>query len=150
MRGSTVGLGLPIVDGHILNFQTTEIWIHGNTHSGSGSQPDGNDAEARPLGALLMALYAPALTAVDTIVYDGIGELVDPEVAGNNTNLNHVCAQQPAGASWATLDLPKLQGILDMGGFPTLADLYRPAAPFAPFDCTGFTAGPIAPVMLPF
>ena len=39
---------------------------------------------------------------------------------------------------------------LSMGGDPiTLSELFRPAAPFAPYDCTSFTGGEIADLELP-
>lgn len=153
--GSTVGLGLIDSGTALLNFRTEEIWIHGNTHSGSGTSPDGLDPTARELGALISFLYTFPIDErpVDTYLYDGIGETVVPgTAAAGNTNLNHVCVGTNTGASFAVLDLPKLAAMLQgqPPEFPTTADIFRPAAPFTPFDCTGFTAGPIADVTLPF
>ena len=148
--GSTVGLELVEVEGAVLNFVTNEIWIHDNTHSGSGTMPDSSSMDDRPLGFLLGLLYFASQEPVDTLLYDGIGEDVDPATAANNTNVNHICAENETGATWATLDLETLLTILGSGMFPTVANLYRPDAPFAPFNCTGFTNGPIADVTLPF
>jgi parallel beta-helix repeat protein len=149
--GSTVGLNLPIIGNDILNFPTTEIWIHGNSHSMSGTLPDGRDTMARPLGALLSIVYFfRGMGPVDSVLYDGIGEMVDPVVPANNTNLNHICVEGETGATFAVLDLPALAAMLDMGMFPSTDDIYQPDPPYVPFDCTGFTAGPIPDVVLPF
>ncbi len=143
--GSTVGLTLVDVGPAYLNFATNEIWIHDNTHSNSGTAPDAANPLGRPIGALLAATYADALP-VDSILYDGIQETVDPDVAANNTNNNRICIENETGATWATLDLPNL---LMSSGTASTDDLYRPAPPFAPFNCSGFTTGPIADVVLP-
>jgi parallel beta-helix repeat protein len=150
--GSTVGLVLVETGTAIQNFLTTEIWVHDNQHSGYGTAPDGADPVARELGALLGLLYyfRPNMGPVDAILYDGIGEVVDPAVPGNNTNLNHICVESETGASFAVLDLPKLAAMIAMNDIPSTADIYQPDKPYAPFDCTGFTAGPIPDVMLPF
>lgn len=148
-RGTLTDLNL-ITDGtNYLNFRSDEIYIHDNTHSGTGTRPDDSDQTARPLGVLLAILYFG--TEVDELLYDGIGEVVDPLTAANNTNNNHLCVENKSdGTAITVLDLPKLEQMAGMGDLPTLEDVYRPAAPYAPFDCTGFTAGPIAPVVLPF
>ena len=146
--GSTVGLSLVDAGPALLNFATNEIWIHDNTHSGSGTAPDGGSALTRPIGALLAATYAADLP-VDNLLYDGIQETVDPTTAANNTNNNRICVENETGGTWATLDLENLQMIVGGGGTPTTSDIYRPAAPFVPHNCTGFTNGPIADVTLP-
>lgn len=150
--GSTVGLDLPSGGGVILNFVTNEIWVHGNTHSGYGTLPDSTNQTARPLGALLGLVYfgSGGSGPVDALLYDGIGELVDPDEILNNTNFNHICFEDETGATYATLDLPKLAAILDGGQrLPSTDDIYQPGVPWVPFDCTGFTGGPIPPVVLP-
>jgi len=43
----------------------------------------------------------------------------------------------------------KLASELDAGRFPTVDDLYRPAAPFAPCDCDALEGGAIEPVTIP-
>jgi parallel beta-helix repeat protein len=152
VRGSTVGLSLIRADGAVLNYYTNEIWIHGNTHMGSGTSPDNGSQEDRPLGALLFLLYylGGGTGPVDNILYDGIGEVVDPDVAANNSNYNHICVENEVNATWATLDLPKLVAMIDNGQFPSTRDLYRPPPPFVPFNCSGFTEGPIPEIVLPF
>ncbi len=146
--GSTVGLSLVDTGGAYLNFASNEIWIHDNVHTTTGTAPDGADELARPLGALVAAVYAFD-GPVDSLLYDGVNETVDPATPGNNTNLNHICVSSSTTATWATLDVPKLQAILEGGNLPSTSDIYRPGPPFAPFDCTGFTSGPIADVTLP-
>ena len=152
VRGSTVGLSLIRAGGAILNYYTNEIWIHDNTHMGSGRAPDNSSQEERPLGALLFLLYylGGGTGPVDNILYDGIGEIVDPDVAANNSNYNHICVEDEVNATWATLDLPKLVMMIDNGQFPSTRDLYRPPPPFVPFNCSGFTTGPIPDIVLPF
>ena len=146
--GSTVGLTLVDAGPAYLNFPSNEIWVHDNMHTTTGTAPDGADATARPIGALLALTYLFTLP-VDSVLYDGIGETVDPNTPANNTNNNRICISNEPTANWATLDLPNLQGIVAGGGQPTFADLYRPVQPFAPYNCTGFTTGPIPDVTLP-
>ena len=146
--GSTVGLSLVELNDAYLNYATNEVWLHDNMHTSTGTAPDGADAVARPIGALLAAVYA-GQGPVDSVLYDGVGELVDATTAASNTNNNHVCVSNEPTATWATLDLPRLQAIIGGGGQVSVADLYRPSSPFAPFDCTGFTNGPISDVTLP-
>lgn len=155
VEGSTVGLDLPNTGSALLNFRTEEIWIHGNTHSGSGTNPDGMSPTGRALGALIAFLYVFPIDErpVDTYLYDGIGETVVPGTSpAGNTNHHRICVENNTGGTLAVLDLPKLAAML--GGspptIPTTADIFRPAAPFTPFDCTGFSAGPIPDVTLPF
>ncbi len=151
VRGSTVGVVLVNDGTSIYNFITTEIWVHENTHTGGGTAPDGADQAARPLGVLLSLVYFFAGSGpVDSVLYDGIGEVVDPAVPGNNTNVNHMCVTSETGGTLAVLGLPHLAELIAMMVIPSTADLYRPEPPFAPFDCTSFTAGPLPEVMLPF
>ena len=140
------------------NFRSQQVWVHDNTFSGGGTMPDRASPLTRPLGALLGVLYNPQggpSQPVDNILYDGIEEAVDPAVPGNNTNQHHVCIEGNGDATYATLNLAVVQPMLEAaifgnGEFPTTANLFRPSAPFAPFDCSGFTGGAIGPVVLPF
>jgi parallel beta-helix repeat protein len=150
VRGSTAGLDLPSDGVTILNFRTSEIWVHDNTHANFGTRADVADPDARPLGALLGTMYGLEFMSVDAIIYDAIGEQVMPGAGGNSTNLNHVCLERESGATFAALGLDRLFELITGGMFPSLDDIYRPAQPFAPFDCSGFTGAPIAPVVLPF
>jgi parallel beta-helix repeat protein len=148
-RGDLEGLNL-LTDGVVyLNFRTDEIWVHDNTHVGGGTDPDDLDPNARQLGVLLSVVYFG--TDVDDLLYDGIGEVVDPMTPANNTNRNHVCIGNEGDATLGVLDLPKISAMAEMGDFPGLDDIYRPAAPeYVPFDCDGLTGGPVPPVLLPF
>ncbi len=148
--GDIMGLNLPSDGQSVANFGTGEIWIHDNTHMGGGTLPDGADENARPIGALLAVVYFfNGNGPIDTILYDGIGEMVDPMEAMNNTNNNRICVENETDGTFATLDLLRLQAMIAMNDLPDTSDIYRPAAPFAPFDCTGFTAGPIPAITLP-
>ncbi|MEZ4240412.1 MAG: parallel beta-helix domain-containing protein [Myxococcota bacterium] len=137
--GDTSGLELPTTaDGRIMNFRSYDLWVHDNSHEGSGTAPDAADAQQRALGFLLAALYGAQ--PVDTVLYDAIGESAfDPNDAAGNSNDNRICVATGPNVTMASLNLAELQS----GGFPTLADIYRPDPPFAPFDCTGVE--PVAP-----
>lgn len=131
--GSVEGLALDEDEDNVYNFRTTEIAVHGNTYSGSGTNPDRSDQDARPLGFLLSFLWRT--DPVDTVVYDGVGESsFDPRDGALVSNDHHVCvgADTP---SMATLNLDSLDDV------PLIDDVYRPASPFAPYDCSGFTGG---------
>jgi parallel beta-helix repeat protein len=134
--GDVEGLVLDeLPDDRVANFRTTEVWVHGNTHEGGGTAPDNGSEELRPLGYLLAFTYRS--TPVDAFLYDGIGESsFHPEDATQVSNDHHICVQDVPGM--ATLDL---EGLTAAGNIPSLDDLYRPDAPFAPYDCTGFTEG---------
>ena len=153
--GNPAGLELSVTSTTLQNFRTSEVWIHSNLFSGSGTMPDGDDPEARPLGALLALTYGS--NPVDNIVYDGIGETVSSTSAAANSNENRLCLENNEGATYATLDLPvlqaKAQAFVDSQGQeppPGLEDLHRPEAPFDPFDCPGFSGGPIPDIRLAF
>jgi hypothetical protein len=98
----------------------------------------------------LLYYFRPNMGPVDAILYDGIGETVDPAVPANNTNVNRMCVTDETDGSFAVLDLPRLAAMIGMGDIPSTEDIYQPDPPYAPFDCTQFSAGPIAPVVLPF
>lgn len=139
------GLTLDTAEGVVMNFRTTDVFVHDNTHTGGGTAPDGADLVNRPLGALLAIGYGD--TPVDTVLYDAIGEsafsATDP---AGNSNDHHVCVGA-ATPSYASLDLANAADRFASGDLPKLEDLYRPASPFAPFDCAGFTDG--NPVSIP-
>jgi parallel beta-helix repeat protein len=128
--GDTSGLELP-GEGGLQNFRTYDIFIHDNTHTGSGDNPDMSSLEDRELGFLLGVLYAGE--PVDTVLYDAIGESsFHPTDASGNSNDNRICVAASEG-SMASLDLENLA----QQPLPSLDTIYRPAPPFAPFDCTG-------------
>lgn len=125
--------------GTITNFRSENILVSGNTHTGSGLHPDTMD----PLqfGVLLILTYAT--NPVDSVLYDSIGETsFDSTVAANNTNDNHICVAGNTGGTFASMNLA-------VQSASNLVPFFKPAAPFAPFDCTTLAGGPVAEVVLP-
>jgi parallel beta-helix repeat protein len=128
--GDIEGLTLDADKGGVYNFRTTDIWVHGNSHSGSGTAPDMGDLELRPLGFLLGLLYGEE--PLDTVIYDAIGESAHhPSDASLNINDHRICVGADEGVTFASLNLEVLLEKL------SLSIAYRPDAPFAPFDCAG-------------
>jgi len=122
-------------DGNVTNFRTHDIWIHDNSHSGSGTNPDTSDIEVREFGFLLAVLFGS--TPVDNVIYDGIGESAfDPDSAAGNSNDNHICVAT-SEESFINVDAANLAAV------PQLEDTYRPPPPFTPFDCDSLTGGAI-------
>lgn len=145
-----------IPDTAVLNFRSSQILVSDNRFHGNGASPDAGSPLTRPLGAILALTYDVSGNglAVDDITYDGIEQVVDPMVPANNTNEHHICLAGNGGASYATLNLPVIstkaqRAFIGQGPPPTPDDLYRPAAPFAPFDCSALDAGPVSAVELP-
>ncbi|HET9621916.1 MAG TPA: parallel beta-helix domain-containing protein [Kofleriaceae bacterium] len=138
--GDYTDLNLPTDgNGKILNFQGGNIVVAGNHHSGSGTMP----APADPLhiGLLLTIIYKGA--PVDSVLYDTIGETkFDSTDPAKNSNNNHMCVGGNTEGTFASMD------ILENAKNPA-TPFFRPAAPFAPFDCTAIAGNPIAPVTLP-
>lgn len=123
--------------GFVFNFRSHDIYVHGNTHSGSGTAPDSSSLEIRPLGTILAVIYQLAGETVDNVLYDGIQESsFSTTEASGNSNDNHICVAADEG-SMANFNA---SGLSD---FPSLAEIYRPAAPFAPYDCSDLTGGTI-------
>lgn len=147
--GETSDLGLIAGDGVVFNFRSEEIYIHGNTFSGSGTSPDIFDLELRPLGFLIGFVFG--VHGVDPILYDSIGEssfsATDPAL---NSNDNHICLGDNGGARFASMDLETLANRLGENDIPVIDDMFRPLAPYTPFDCEGFSGGPIPEITLDF
>lgn len=124
-------------DGAVFNFRSHDIYVHGNTHSGSGTAPDSSDDETRPLGFLLYFVYGLAGQPVDNVLYDGIQESsFSATDAAGNSNDNHICI----GSDQGSVANFNASGLSD---FPSLSEFYRPEAPFAPYDCSDLTGGAI-------
>jgi parallel beta-helix repeat protein len=123
----------------ISNFRSENILIAGNTHTGSGTAPD--LANPLMLGLLLAIVYNGA--PVDSVLYDAIGESgfesTDPAM---NSNDNHICVGGNTGGTFASMALAQQPSA------PPFVPFFRPAAPFAPFDCTALTGGPVGEVVL--
>ena len=140
--GDIEGLDLPTQDDLVYSYRTDNIHVHGNTHSGSGTNPALSSFD-QELGVLLTLVYGVDLP-VDTLLYGTIGESsfspVDPMM---NSNDNHIClgGAPNDGATFASLNIEALAA----AGGGTVDDLFRPPSPFEPFDCADFDAGPIIP-----
>jgi hypothetical protein len=130
-------------EGKVMNFRSENILIAGNTHTDSGTMPD--NADPLQLGLLLGATYANEHggAPVDSVLYDTIGETsYSPTDASMNSNDNRICVGGNTGGTFASLDLEHV----DMAD---LHPFFRPASPFAPFDCTTLVGGPVEEVVLP-
>jgi len=134
----------------VMNFITTEIYVHDNSHENTGTAPDIGDVLDPGLGTLIALVYGQ--NQVDAVLYDSIGESqftsdADGGNGTNNSNDNHICIKNETGdsASFASLDAENLSN--EVPG-ATVDDLFRPADPYSPFDCEGFTEGPIPDVEL--
>lgn len=139
--GSYQDLGLlpGAAPGTIMNFRSENIVVANNSHSGSGLHPDTSDPLM--LGFLLILSYNGA--PVSSVLYDSIGEpMFDSTDPAKNTNVNHVCIGANARGTFASMNLA-VQSV------STRVPFFQPAAPFAPFDCTALTGGPVAEVVLP-
>ncbi len=129
--GDITGLDLDADGEGVFNFRTTDMWVHSNTHEGSGTAPDTSSLAERELGFLLGLLYGGE--DVDTVLYDAIGESShDPIDPSLNSNDHRICVGAEAG-SMASLNLE----LLAEQTIPNISYVYRPAPPFVPFDCTG-------------
>jgi len=141
LTGDWMDLGLAegTTAGTITNARTENIVISGNTHSGSGTNPD----RSADFGTLLAAVYGTRSTS--SILYDGIGEpLFSATDASMTSNENRICAGgNPMAAGFAVLDVATQ--LLSIGSpILVIAD-----SPFAPFDCTTMDGGAVAEVLLP-
>ncbi len=146
--GDSAGLDLPNDATGISNYRTSDVYLHDNTHKGSGTNPDGNDPWKRPLGFLLLIVYDGA--TIENVLYDAWGESsFHATDAGKNSNDNRLCLDNEAGATFVSINLPVTLPAAEEGKFAKLTDFFRPKAPFAPFTCKTMKGGPLAPVVLP-
>jgi parallel beta-helix repeat protein len=145
--GETEDLGLMAGEGVVYNFRVEEIYVHGNSFSGSGTNADVLDLNLRPLGFLIGFVFGA--NGVDSILYDTIGESsFDANDPAGNSNDNHICIGENGGVSFASMDLETLASRLENNDIPTIDDMFRPPPPYTPFDCEGFSAGPIPEITL--
>lgn len=116
-----------------LNAASWHIVVSGNTHSGSGTNPD-VDVE---LGLALKVVFGTSPVA--NVIYDTFGETsFDPTDASATSNDNVVCVGGNTGGTFAASSLraDPLPVIM------TFADNR------SPFDCTALPDGPVADVVL--
>jgi len=117
----------------VYNFRTSDVWVHGNSHSGSGTSADMSSFTERPFGFLIGVLYGAE--TIDTVLYDSIGESAHhPTDPAQNSNDNRICVGDDDGVSFASLNVEELL----TQPLPDIDTVYRPEAPFTPFDCAGF------------
>ena len=136
--GDTDGLNLDQDEENFYNFRLQEIYVHDNSFSGSGTRPDNTSVSERPIGFLIAVTYGG--TTVDNVMYDAIGESsFSATEASGNSNDHHVCVAADPGMTFASLNLEELSEQT----VPNINDIYRPDAPFEPFNCSSFTEGPI-------
>ncbi|MGB1698501.1 MAG: parallel beta-helix domain-containing protein, partial [Nannocystaceae bacterium] len=127
----------------VYNYRSDNAYVHGNTHTNTGSGAPNTDF-GQELGLLLQIVYGA--NPIDAVLYDAWGETsfdsTDPSL---NSNDNHICVADSAadGATFASLNMEYL--IANGGVFD---DLFRPAEPYAPFDCDTFISGPLQPPSL--
>jgi parallel beta-helix repeat protein len=140
LSGKFDDLGLlPGAPGTIMNFRGENILVAGNKHSGSGKQADPRDP--LQLGLLLLLVYGA--NPVDNVLYDSIGESkFDSTMANQNSNDNHMCVGGNTAGTFASMSLATQSP-------SSITPFFRPAKPFAPFDCTTLNGGAVAPVVLP-
>lgn len=128
----------------IRNYRSENIVISGNTHDGSGASVDPNALGG--LGVLLAYSYPDGPT--DSILYDGIGEASFHSTdASMNSNTNHLCVGGNTNGTFANMNVTAQLEAQAMSALPV--PFFRPASPFAPFDCTTLVGGAVAAVMLP-
>ena len=140
LSGKFDDLGLlPGAPGTIMNFRSENILVANNKHSGSGKQADPRDP--LQLGLLLLLVYGA--NPVDNVLYDTIGESkFDSTMTNQNSNDNHMCVGGNTAGTFASMSLATQSP-------SSITPFYRPAKPFAPFDCTTLNGGGVAPVVLP-
>lgn len=144
--GDSSGLALPSDDAGVYNYRTEDIVVSNNLHSGSGTAPDMTNLIDREIGFLLGLVYGEE--RVDDVLYDSIEESAFSATdASGNSNDNHICIGTNGAGSFASLNLEVLATqVLDTGASPE--DLFRPPAPFTPFDCSELAGGPIPDITL--
>ncbi|PRP93224.1 hypothetical protein ENSA5_44010 [Enhygromyxa salina] len=139
--GDIEGLDLPTNGDTVYSYRTNNIYVHDNEHSGGGTNPYLSSMD-QEFGVLLALVYGADLP-VDQILYDTVEESAfSASDAGMNSNDNHLCIGTNVGATFASINIEPLSM---MGG--TVDDLFRPDAPYTPFDCEDLGSG--GPVVAP-
>ena len=147
--GDIEGLDLDVGEGVVYNFSTRDVLVSGNSHSGSGTDPDLDDVVNRPIGTIVGLVYRDSGFPVDDVLYDAINESsFSATEASGNSNDNRICVGPNNGGTYASLDLESLAAKMENFKLPQISDVYRPEAPFAPFDCTDLEGGDIPKIEL--
>jgi parallel beta-helix repeat protein len=135
-RWDDLDLPAGTAEGTIATFRSENIVIAGNTHTGSGTAPDLEDPLM--LGLLLRVTYGDQ--PVDSVLYDSIEEMFHSTDPSMNTNNNHLCVGGNVGGTFASMALEEQMA-------PPFTPFFRPASPFAPYDCTALEGGPVGEVV---
>ncbi len=139
-------LALVQMEDQVFNFRSENIVVRNNTHTGGGTNANLGEFEPE-FGALFLTVYGSE--TVDNVVYDAIGESMfsadDPSM---NSNDNRIC-MGGSSATFASLDLEHLEPRVSMLELGLIDALYRPDAPYAPFDCDALEGGALVAVTLP-
>ena len=133
-----LGLLPGTVDGMVSNYRSENIVIAGNSHEGSGTNPD---VESEQFGLLLRFVYGQ--NPVDNVLYDTVGDSFHETDATMNTNNNHICVGGNTDGTFASMS------VVTQATAPLPHPFFVPAAPFAPYDCTTLIGGPVEAVVLP-
>jgi parallel beta-helix repeat protein len=145
--GTYEDLGLPSDGTSVYTYEVSEVVVRGNTFEGSGTEVDVYDYINRELGFLIGAIYQSE--PVDSVLYLEIGESsYSATDAGLNSNDFHICAGEQAEGTLGSVDLETMAARLGAFDIPTEADVFRPPAPFTPFDCTELSGGEIGEITL--
>jgi parallel beta-helix repeat protein len=140
-------LDLPTDGTSVYTHEVSNIAVWGNTFEGSGTAVDVYDYVNRPLGFLIGAIFQAE--PVDSVLYMQIGESAYSATdAAGNSNDFHICAGGQSTGTLASMDLEAMAARLDAFDIPTEADVFRPPAPFVPFDCTELSGGAIEEITL--
>ena len=145
--GDYEDLNLPSDDTSVYTHEVSEVVVRGNTFEGSGTEVDVYDYINRELGFLIGAIYQTE--PVDNVLYMQIGESsYSATDATMNSNDFHICAGEQADGTLGSMDLVAMADRLADFDIPSEADVFRPPAPFTPFDCTELSGGEIGDITL--
>lgn len=113
------------------NYLTSDVYVYGNTFSGSGTKPD----LGKNFGALIAGAFANE-DSVSSVLYETNDETANaPTTAEEATNDHHICVALEADASLALASM--------FSGVPALVF----SEDLGIFGCEGFTGDPITPLV---
>ena len=86
---------------------------------------------------------------MDNVLYMQIGESgYSATDASLNSNDFHICAGEQTTGTFGSMDLVTMADRLGEFDIPNESDVFRPPAPFTPFDCTELSGGAIGEITL--